>query len=330
MFYLFSIISTISSTEDYTQLWENFEEEFSLSKTKKYGVIDHLNIISSSDKDSLYKELSNLKKKSDISIYLYIDSFKYDILSVSQYLKEKLRVLYDNNENSLLGIINTESNDINILGGSGLNKKITLKVIENMIKSKKEKIPEKKYYFIFRDIILDVIYYIGDIDDPFFDDNETDPDDYDDDDYWQKQYEDDEDEERNDDEPIKEDKRENEKINGDEYVEVDQDKINENGYDYWKDDNDYNDNYENNNNNKDNNNNNINNDDKKNEKNIENNKKGNGLYIFVIFLLIFVLSIIVYLYLSMRKKINLLNSKSINYIKMEKKEYIPPTISDEN
>ena len=321
---LLTFISNISSNEELDILWENFEEEFTSSKTKKYGVIDPLTLITSKDKESLYSELKNLKTKSEISIYLFVSSFKSDIKSVSEYLKDKLKVLYDNNENSLLAVINTDTNDIIILGGSGLNKKITKQVIENMTKTRKEKLPEKKYYFIFRDIILDVIYYVGDIDDPYFNEDDNVFDQYDEnDDYWQKQYEDDEDRERTDDE-TKEDKRKSEKINGDEYVEVDQDKINENGYDYWKDNDDYNN--DNNNNNKD-----KENKKEKEEKKIETNKKGNGLYIFIIFLLFFVLSVIVYLYLSMKKKIKLLNSRAIDYndIKMETK-YFPPTISSNN
>ena len=321
---LLTIISNISSNEELDILWENFEEEFTSSKTKKYAVIDPLTLITSKDKESLYSELKNLKTKSEISIYLFVSSFKSDIKSVSEYLKDKLKVLYDNNENSLLAVINTDTNDIIILGGSGLNKKITKQVIENMTKTRKEKLPEKKYYFIFRDIILDVIYYVGDIDDPYFNEDDNVFDQYDEnEDYWQKQYEDDEDRERTDDE-TKEDKRKSEKIDGDEYVEVDQDKINENGYDYWKDNDDYNN--DNNNDNKD-----KENKKEKEEKKIETNKKGNGLYIFIIFLLFFVLSVIVYLYLSMKKKIKLLNSRAIDYndIKMETK-YFPPTISSNN
>ena len=321
---LLAFISNISSNEELDILWENFEAEFTSSQTKKYGVIDPLTLINSKDKESLYSELKNLKTKSEISIYLFVSSFKSDIKSVSEYLKDKLKVLYDNNENSLLAVINTDTNDIIILGGSGLNKKITKQVIENMTKTRKEKLPEKKYYFIFRDIILDVIYYVGDIDDPYFNEDDNVFDQYDEnEDYWQKQYEDDEDRERTDDE-TKEDKRKSEKIDGDEYVEVDQDKINENGYDYWKDNDDYNN--ANNNDNKD-----KENKKEKEEKKIETNKKGNGLYIFIIFLLFFVLSVIVYLYLSMKKKIKLLNSRSIDYndIKMETK-YFPPTISSKN
>jgi hypothetical protein len=301
--------------------WENFEDEFTLSKTKKYGVIDFLNLLSPKDKESLYTDLKNLKTKSDISIYLYINSFESDIKTVAEYLRDNLKTIYDNNANSLLAVINTRTDDIIILGGSALNKKITKQVIENMTKSRKEKLPEKKYYYIFRDIILDVIYFVGDINDPYI--NEDDNIYEDDEDYWQKQYEDDEDIERIDDE-TKEDKRKTEKIDGDEYVEVDQDKINENGYDYWKDNDDYN-------NVKDNDNKENENKKDKEEKKIETNKKGNGLYIFIIFLLFFVLSVIVYLYLSMKKKIKLLNSRSIDYndIKMETK-YFPPTISSKN
>ena len=322
IFLIITFISYISSNEDLNIFWENFEEEFTLSKTKKYGVIDFLNMISSKDKESLYSELKNLKTKSDISIYLYINSFESDIKTVAEYLRDNLKTIYDNNANSLLAVINTRIDDIIILGGSELNKKITKQVIENMIKSRKEKLPEKKYYYIFRDIILDVIYYVGDTNDSFFNEDDNIFDD-DEEDYWQKQYEDDEDKERIDDE-TKEDKRKIEKIDGDEYVEVDQEKINENGYDYWKDNDEYNDDNNNNNNN--------NNDENKNdkeEKKIETNKKGNGLYIFVIILLFFILGIIVYLYLSMKNKIKLLNSKSIDYmdIKMETKEYFPPTLS---
>ena len=320
IFLIFTFISYISSNEDLNIFWENFEDEFTLSKTKKYGVIDFLNLLSPKDKESLYTDLKNLKTKSDISIYLYINSFESDIKSVAEYLRDNLKTIYDNNANSLLAVINTRTDDIIILGGSALNKKITKQVIENMTKSRKEKLPEKKYYYIFRDIILDVIYFVGDINDPYI--NEDDNIYKDDEDYWQKQYEDDEDIERIDDE-TKEDKRKNEKIDGDEYVEVDQNKINENGYDYWKDNDEYND---------ENNNNNNNNDEKQNEnteKKIETNKKGNGLFIFIIILLIFILSVIIYLYLSMKNKIKLLNSKSIDYmnIKMETKEYFPPTLS---
>ena len=320
IFLIFTFISYISSNEDLNIFWENFEDEFTLSKTKKYGVIDFLNLLSPKDKESLYTDLKNLKTKSDISIYLYINSFESDIKSVAEYLRDNLKTIYDNNANSLLAVINTRTDDIIILGGSALNKKITKQVIENMTKSRKEKLPEKKYYYIFRDIILDVIYFVGDINDPYI--NEDNNLYEDDEDYWQKQYEDDEDIERIDDE-TKEDKRKNEKIDGDEYVEVDQNKINENGYDYWKDNDEYND---------ENNNNNNNNDEKQNEnteKKIETNKKGNGLFIFIIILLIFILSVIIYLYLSMKNKIKLLNSKSIDYmnIKMETKEYFPPTLS---
>jgi len=320
IFLIFTFISYISSNEDLNIFWENFEDEFTLSKTKKYGVIDFLNLLSPKDKESLYTDLKNLKTKSDISIYLYINSFESDIKTVAEYLRDNLKTIYDNNANSLLAVINTRTDDIIILGGSALNKKITKQVIENMTKSRKEKLPEKKYYYIFRDIILDVIYFVGDINDPYI--NEDDNIYEDDEDYWQKQYEDDEDIERIDDE-TKEDKRKNEKIDGDEYVEVDQNKINENGYDYWKDNDEYND---------QNNNNNNNNDEKQNEnteKKIETNKKGNGLFIFIIILLIFILSVIIYLYLSMKNKIKLLNSKSIDYmnIKMETKEYFPPTLS---
>ena len=320
IFLIFTFISYISSNEDLNIFWENFEDEFTLSKTKKYGVIDFLNLLSPKDKESLYTDLKNLKTKSDISIYLYINSFESDIKTVAEYLRDNLKTIYDNNANSLLAVINTRTDDIIILGGSALNKKITKQVIENMTKSRKEKLPEKKYYYIFRDIILDVIYFVGDINDPYI--NEDDNIYEDDEDYWQKQYEDDEDIERIDDE-TKEDKRKNEKIDGDEYVEVDQNKINENGYDYWKDNDEYNDQNINNNNN---------NDEKQNEnteKKIETNKKGNGLFIFIIILLIFILSVIIYLYLSMKNKIKLLNSKSIDYmnIKMETKEYFPPTLS---
>ena len=320
IFLIFTFISYISSNEDLNIFWENFEDEFTLSKTKKYGVIDFLNLLSPKDKESLYTDLKNLKTKSDISIYLYINSFESDIKSVAEYLRDNLKTIYDNNANSLLAVINTRTDDIIILGGSALNKKITKQVIENMTKNRKEKLPEKKYYYIFRDIILDVIYFVGDINDPYI--NEDDKIYEDDEDYWQKQYEDDEDIERIDDE-TKEDKRKNEKIDGDEYVEVDQNKINENGYDYWKDNDEYNDQNINNNNN---------NDEKQNEnteKKIETNKKGNGLFIFIIILLIFILSVIIYLYLSMKNKIKLLNSKSIDYmnIKMETKEYFPPTLS---
>ena len=320
IFLIFTFISYISSNEDLNIFWENFEDEFTLSKTKKYGVIDFLNLLSPKDKESLYTDLKNLKTKSDISIYLYINSFESDIKSVAEYLRDNLKTIYDNNANSLLAVINTRIDDIIILGGSALNKKITKQVIENMTKNRKEKLPEKKYYYIFRDIILDVIYFVGDINDPYI--NEDDKIYEDDEDYWQKQYEDDEDIERIDDE-TKEDKRKNEKIDGDEYVEVDQNKINENGYDYWKDNDEYNDQNINNNNN---------NDEKQNEnteKKIETNKKGNGLFIFIIILLIFILSVIIYLYLSMKNKIKLLNSKSIDYmnIKMETKEYFPPTLS---
>ena len=320
IFLIFTFISYISSNEDLNIFWENFEDEFTLSKTKKYGVIDFLNLLSPKDKESLYTDLKNLKTKSDISIYLYINSFESDIKSVAEYLRDNLKTIYDNNANSLLAVINTRIDDIIILGGSALNKKITKQVIENMTKNRKEKLPEKKYYYIFRDIILDVIYFVGDINDPYI--NEDDNIYKDDEDYWQKQYEDDEDIERIDDE-TKEDKRKNEKIDGDEYVEVDQNKINENGYDYWKDNDEYNDQNINNNNN---------NDEKQNEnteKKIETNKKGNGLFIFIIILLIFILSVIIYLYLSMKNKIKLLNSKSIDYmnIKMETKEYFPPTLS---
>ena len=320
IFLIFTFISYISSNEDLNIFWENFEDEFTLSKTKKYGVIDFLNLLSPKDKESLYTDLKNLKTKSDISIYLYINSFESDIKTVAEYLRDNLKTIYDNNANSLLAVINTRTDDIIILGGSALNKKITKQVIENMTKSRKEKLPEKKYYYIFRDIILDVIYFVGDINDPYI--NEDDNIYEDDEDYWQKQYEDDEDIERIDDE-TKEDKRKNEKIDGDEYVEVDQNKINENGYDYWKDNDEYNDQNINNNNN---------NDEKQNENNekkIKNNKKGNGLFIFIIILLIFILSVIIYLYLSMKNKIKLLNSKSIDYmnIKMETKGYFPPTLS---
>ena len=152
------------------------KKEFNKNNQTGYGIINPDNILNDTNQiEIMYKNLKNIYKKKEISIYLYIinqiedeqnleindEYFSFFSQAIVNYLKK-----YETNSNNyILILIANDNNKYSIKTGEGIKNKFMFskKIINNIEFNVMNLIKSKNYFEILNEIIYKIDYYSKEI-----------------------------------------------------------------------------------------------------------------------------------------------------------------------